>query len=266
MNQCPIFTRFLWYGRFGIHPECQISVICDKEKYIKLFKEKKNLVNATKVSEFQYLVKYRTQNELDDTEWKAPRLSAVQLSAAITACARIFMYPFISREDSYYTDTDSVVLGSPLPEYFLSEIDLGKFKCEYTVKKGIFLAAKSSNIQTQDGESIIKQKGISNSLVDQEWFESQLEDIERTKESHVTSPFRIQWETFDIEEKTTNVKLGVHLGNKRNPVFKNQKWIDTEPIHVIDLAYTETKLRVEVKQLKDINKEKDRFRAEKPVD
>ncbi|GFQ05201.1 uncharacterized methyltransferase at2g41040 chloroplastic [Phtheirospermum japonicum] len=54
-----------------------------------------------------------------------------------------------------------------VPENLLSETDLGKFKCEYPVKKGIFLAAKSYNIQTQDGQRIIKQKGISKSLVDQ---------------------------------------------------------------------------------------------------
>ncbi|KAL0386792.1 UNVERIFIED_CONTAM: DNA polymerase [Sesamum latifolium] len=47
------------------------------------------------------------------------RGSAIQLAAAITASARIYMYPFISREDCYYTDTDSVVLGQPLPEEWI---------------------------------------------------------------------------------------------------------------------------------------------------
>lgn len=145
-----------------------------------------------------------------------------------------------------------------LPENLLSETDLGKFKCEYLVKKGFFLAAKSYNIQTQDGVSITKHKGISKSLVDQEWFENQYEDIERTKEGHVTSPFSIDWDKWEIVEKTTNVKLGVHLGNKRCPVFKNNKWIDTEPIHVINIDETETKLRVEVIKLKEQNAEKDR--------
>ncbi|KAL9659161.1 hypothetical protein QQ045_018726 [Rhodiola kirilowii] len=215
-----IFLNSL-YGRFGINPECNVTVICDYEQYTKLIKEK-NIKDGDKLSEYHYVVTYSTNKELDDTEWKPPKLSAVQLSAAITACARIYMYPFTSREDCYYTDTDSVVLGNQLPENLLSEIDLGKFKCEYLVKKGIFLAAKSFNIQTQDGRSIIKQKGISKSLVDQEWFEDQYEDIEKTKEGHVTSPFSIDWDKWEIGEKTTNVKLGVHLGNKRYPVFKNQ--------------------------------------------
>lgn len=45
-----------------------------------------------------------------------PNNSAVQISAAITANARIHMYPYISREDCYYTDTDSVFLKNPLTD------------------------------------------------------------------------------------------------------------------------------------------------------
>ena len=40
------------------------------------------------------------------------------------------MYPQIEREDCYYTDTDSVVLGKPLPEDVISSSVLGKFKLE----------------------------------------------------------------------------------------------------------------------------------------
>jgi hypothetical protein len=53
------------------------------------------------------------------------------------------MYPFLSRADSFYTDTDSVVRCSPLPEELISSTELGKFKLEYRVREGIFLAPKS---------------------------------------------------------------------------------------------------------------------------
>lgn len=61
------------------------------------------------------LVSYK-KNEEDSwtSEWDPPMLSAVCLSAAITACARIHMYSYISRSDCYYTDTDSVVLGQKI--------------------------------------------------------------------------------------------------------------------------------------------------------
>nr|GFC01120.1 hypothetical protein [Tanacetum cinerariifolium] len=44
-------------------------------------------------------------------QWKPPSNSAIQLSAVIIASARIHIYPYISRDDCYYTDTDSVVLA-----------------------------------------------------------------------------------------------------------------------------------------------------------
>ncbi|KAJ1416382.1 DNA-directed DNA-polymerase, family B, mitochondria/virus [Sesbania bispinosa] len=60
-----------------------------------------------------------------DDYWDPPRISAVQLSAAVTACSRIYMYPYISRDDCYYTDTDSIVIGKPLPEEDVSSTELG---------------------------------------------------------------------------------------------------------------------------------------------
>ena len=53
-----------------------------------------------------------------------------QISAAIMAYARIDMFPYISREDCYYTDTDSIVIKSPLPEEDVSPTVLGKLKFE----------------------------------------------------------------------------------------------------------------------------------------
>lgn len=38
------------------------------------------------------------------------------------------MYPHIARSDSFYTDTDSVVLGSPLPDDWVSSTEIGKFR------------------------------------------------------------------------------------------------------------------------------------------
>ncbi|GKD72653.1 DNA polymerase-like protein [Tanacetum coccineum] len=68
--------------------------------------------------------------------WNPPKNSAVQLAAAITASARIYMYPYISRDDCYYTDTDSVVLSQPLPEELISSSILGMLKLEDQIVKG----------------------------------------------------------------------------------------------------------------------------------
>jgi hypothetical protein len=120
------------------------------------------------------------KGDVDDSDWKPPRISAVQMAAAITACSRIHMYKYISRPDCYYTDTDSAILGSPLPGDEISSFELGKVKMEYFVKIGIFLAPKSYLLKTLDYGDIIKHKGAAKDLVDAEWFESQFENMSRT--------------------------------------------------------------------------------------
>lgn len=66
-----------------------------------------------------YICSYSSGSQKSD-DYVVPRNAAVQIAAAITAYGRIYMHPYINRSDSYYTDTDSVVLGSPL----LPSIDL----------------------------------------------------------------------------------------------------------------------------------------------
>ncbi|KAA0062000.1 Integrase, catalytic core [Cucumis melo var. makuwa] len=115
------------YGRFGINPK------------------------AEKLTDYYYVVNYSSNSSLvDDHDWKAPWMSAVQLAAAVTACARTHMYPYISRPDCYYTNTDSIILGSPLPDDLISPMEMGKFKLENHVKKCIFLAPNSYTLSIED--------------------------------------------------------------------------------------------------------------------
>ncbi|KAF3775299.1 DNA polymerase [Nymphaea thermarum] len=111
-------------GEFGMNPESTVTEICNHKKYEELMKMD-NFQSAEKLTDHYYMVNYISNSSFaDDDDWKAPKMSAVQLAAAITACARIHMYPYISRPDCYYTDTDSIVLGSPLPDDLISSIEL----------------------------------------------------------------------------------------------------------------------------------------------
>lgn len=124
------------YGRFGINPRSTITEVCLEYRYNYLIRNSE-LIFIEKLNELYYVISYwdNPGNNCwkgDPSErWNPPRISAIQLAAAITASARIYMYPFISREDCYYTDTDSVVLGQPLPEEWISSSTLGKFKLEH---------------------------------------------------------------------------------------------------------------------------------------
>jgi len=116
-------------GRFCINPESTITEVCDGARYKHLVL-RSSFVFGDMLSEDNYVVSYHSNTGKEADYWDPPKNSAVQLAAAITAYALIYMYPFISREDCYYTDTDSVVLGSALPEdlinsYYLSDRDEG---------------------------------------------------------------------------------------------------------------------------------------------
>ena len=135
------------YGRFGIKPESNITEICEKERFDMLMSNFEYTM-AEPIGNSLYIVSYtgrlqRLQDVPDDDgtlsiqhfskSRDAGSSSAVQMSAAITAYARIHMYPYISREGCYYTDTDSAVLDTPIPEEEVSSSELGKLKLEHEV-------------------------------------------------------------------------------------------------------------------------------------
>nr|CAD1835852.1 unnamed protein product [Ananas comosus var. bracteatus] len=188
------------YGRFGMNPESTVTEICNQKRYEELMKMD-NFQSAEMLTENYYIVNYITNSSFaEDDNWKAPKMSAVQLAAAVTACARIHMYPYISRPDCYYTDTDSVVLGCPLSDDLISSMEMGKFKLEYFVKKGIFLAPKSYMLETVDEQH------------------NRLEKIQ-------------------IGKKDILIKLGLPQSTKRENVYDSENvWIETRPINVIDLG------------------------------
>ncbi|GKD90392.1 DNA polymerase-like protein [Tanacetum coccineum] len=87
-------------------------------------------IHGDMLSENNFIVSYHTNTGNDRTHWNPPKNSAVQLAAASIASARIYMYLYISRDDYYYTDTDTVVLSQPLPKELISSSILGMLKLE----------------------------------------------------------------------------------------------------------------------------------------
>lgn len=225
------------YGRFGINPKSTVTEICDSNRMSHLIRSSE-FISSDMLSENSYIVTYHTNAETgsESDSWNPPKNSAVQLAAAITACARIHMYPYIARGDCYYTDTDSVVLGQPLPSEVISSSVLGKFKLEDRILRGYFLAPKSYSYIPIEGNGVLKYKGPAKHMVSTEWFEAQYADPSRTEHVTVTSNFRVDWHTLNIIKKDTLVRLGLKLENKRKPIFQNNIWVSTEPIEIKDLS------------------------------
>lgn len=241
------------YGRFGINPESTVTEICKEDRYKALLK-KDNFESAEEINDSYYMVKYINNSSFaEDDDWKAPKMSAVHLAAAITACARIHMYPHISRPDCIYTDTDSIVLGSPLSEDLISSSEIGLYKLEYKVKKGIFIAPKSYMLKCEDGTTIIKHKGVAKDMVTAEWFERLYADPTLVEELTKEDPFRRDWKRLQICKKEIHLRLGLPKSTKRDNVYdSNNVWVNTQPIEVLNLGSSDANIILKY----EMNKEK----------
>lgn len=225
------------YGRFGINPESIVTEICTQEQLGELL-ERETFQSAEKLTDNYYIVSYITNSlSIGDDDWKAPKMSAVHIAAAITASARIHMYKHIASPDCYYTDTDSIVLGSPLPDDLVSSTEMGKFKMEYKVNQGFFLAPKCYYLRCEDGSNIIKHKGPAKEFITSDWFKELYGDPSLTKHISTSANFRIDWKNLRICKKDINLKLGLPKNTKRDDVYdENDNWVGTRPKNVIDVG------------------------------
>jgi hypothetical protein len=223
------------YGRFGISPESTMSVIVSHEESNRMALEMNGFISSEKLDHDKFIVSYKTNVKGDITDdWKQPSNTAVQISAAITAYARIHMYPYITRKDCYYTDTDSIVVKKQLPEEEISPTVLGKFKLEQKIAKAIFLAPKSYRIQTVTDDEIIKHKGAGKALADNDWFICQLADTDLKRTLAYDNPFHRNWGELLIQHKSSKITMGL-TSKKRLLIYNHKKqWVGTKPIHIGD--------------------------------
>ncbi|KAF6169360.1 hypothetical protein GIB67_016530 [Kingdonia uniflora] len=195
-------------GRFCINHESTITEICKRDKYAEITQREK-IIMGNKLSSDYYIVSYiGTVGYVKDSDWSPPKNSTVQISATITAYAQIYMYQFTSRDDCYYTDTDSTILGKLLSEEYVSSKVLGLLKLECFIKEGIFLAPKCYKLITEDDQKIIKHKGPAKNYVNANWFNSQYIKPSTTQNISVESNFKIDWENFNIDGSHTDVRGG----------------------------------------------------------
>jgi len=85
----------------------------------------------------------------------------VAIASAITAYARIKMSTFKNNPDFtlYNSDTDNIVINKQLPEHLIGK-ELGQMKLEHIIKKAVFLAPKVYGLIEDNGNEIIKAKGL----------------------------------------------------------------------------------------------------------
>jgi len=228
-----------FYGRFGINPQSTKTEICKKSRRDLLFR-REEFIDEVFLREDLYMVSYLTNSGKGPSYWDPQKNSAVQLSAAITASARIYMYKYISREDCFYTDTDSIVLGKPLPEEDISSSVLGQFKLEDRILEGYFLAPQCYCFTTEESEGIkkvFKFKGAGRSVITPEWFEEQYANPSKTISEKVTFHFRPDWKELEVQMKDSTTTLRT-IGNikRKSLLDESGKCVGTDPLDINDLS------------------------------
>jgi len=114
------------------------------------------------------IVKIASKYKDDDGE--KLQVTSVPISAAVTSYARIYISKIklkimANGGKIFYSDTDSIVTSQKLPESLVNDKELGKFKLEHVIKKGIFISGKTYCLLTDKDIFINRAKGVkSNSL------------------------------------------------------------------------------------------------------
>jgi hypothetical protein len=144
------------------------NIIIDKEMDLELVKY--NLEPSDILKDLYPKSYFKLMQEKNKEEFIE---KSVPIAAMITYLARMYMHPFLYniKNECYYTYTDSAVLKYPLdPKYVGNK--LGQFKYLGKIKKGYFLSPKLYCLILEDGNTIIKSKGIpSKYLTEQDFIE-----------------------------------------------------------------------------------------------
>lgn len=241
------------FGRFALDDRYNKIKILDNKEFSKLIMNKVEYPNIKDYElyedEKKVLVETVYQSETNSFSSNFENhMSSIGISAAITAEGRIFMSKMFKNNpdlELFYTDTDSIFVSkSPeeMNEMYPGIVDskaLGKLKHEYTIINAVFLAPKCYWMQLQEGNEVVKIKGVKkesltfameNEGLNFDTFKNLL-----VKDSHLEI-HQEKWArdfnlgTINIMETTYDIKQN---NNKREWLYdENGNCIDSKPIDI----------------------------------
>ena len=135
----------------------------------------------------------------------------------------------------YYSDTDSLYFDGPLPDSFISNIELGKLKLEGKYDEGVFLAPKVYALKNKE-EELIKIKGltkeaIKNNNITLDSLSTLLNKDHKLAFNQIKWFKNINTANINILEQIYTLKV---TGNKRELIYENNMLINTVPFKLID--------------------------------
>lgn len=226
------------YGRMGMKNYNEKVEIVSTEKAQEIFLSN-SVIDNFKLEYNKEYIRYNTlpdsllceqtgcdYNKLivERSEKNIDSISSTAIASATASWARILMYPFI--ENSFYSDTDSIVINYKLNNSLLGK-DLGLFKMEYeNINEALFPAPKLYYLQLQNGEIISKRKGFSTPLTKMDYknllidgSSIQIEDY-RWKKNFNNS-------TLNVTNHGMNILSGY---DKRTKLYSKGEWVSTSPL------------------------------------
>ena len=140
----------------------------------------------------------------------------------------------------YYSDTDSIALDKTYFNNNWIGDNIGQFKLEYEIREAYFISNKTYCLILNNGETIIKTKGIINKSLTVEHFKDMYwnnSNITATKFNTITN---YQKSSVIIEKK--DVVLNYDSYTKREKTYNNDGiWIDTKPLNYYNKPNSNTK-------------------------
>lgn len=140
------------YGKFG-QKRKQMEIINPQQAYNKYEKIKDYEILGDEL--FYY----------KDKESYINRLINPIYAIYITAYSRLYMFSIFEKlgmDNLYYTDTDSIITSSELPNSMIDKKEIGLLSLEDKIKQGYFIMPKLYAYENIKGDIIIKAKGLHN--------------------------------------------------------------------------------------------------------
>lgn len=199
------------YGYTGMRRDDKTQL----KDYEKIFDSKNKVVYANEKLGFIECV----------SEIKA-RYIQVQIASAITSKARLCLLRALKSGEKignvFYCDTDSIVLDVPLPDHFVDDYEIGKFKLESRPDRAIFLKPKVY-AEMFESETHVKFKGVSRetqSTMDMTDYEMMLKELTNLDKDFIiveknrltfrsimyTQKKELDVNTYEVRDKKLNLK------------------------------------------------------------
>jgi len=157
------------YGRFGMNNNFMINEVYHENDIIKnkILEKTNNIQNIIELGEYNII---QSQNDNLDNRLDNGSITHninIAIASAITAYARIHMSQFKNNPNYklYYSDTDSIYINKPLDNSLISNKTLGAMKLESINTKAIFIAPKVYGLENENGEILIKAKGLTKEIL-----------------------------------------------------------------------------------------------------